>query len=346
MDKESGIAIALRYLHILELLAGGGGDCDKGRGFTRKHLQERLEALLGFEVNTRALQRDLSTLSALGWIKRSSVRPFPVSTASRDKLLRMLTVAEAMSLVLLEDRLRPLMPRRLMCVLDVLFFQARSTLESHKRNGHEANLIDRLFVAPDSLAMRPAEVDEQTLQTVQDALINGTSLTLTYQARDHSEPRQRRVRPAGLFLKGPTTYLVAQIDGKDVLTRFALHRVVKAEPLEAVLYEHEPAPLPQHFDFRKWCLEGGSDFGDGQQIEVEFLAAPLLTKVLKETPLTERMSCEELPDGRGRFRCTVPQSDQLLRWLLSQGLSVEVVAPQSLRAQLSAALLQAAALYK
>lgn len=79
---------------------------------------------------------------------------------------------------------------------------------------------------------------------------------------------------------------------------------------------------------------------------MEFLATPLLTKVLTETPLTERMSCEELPDGRGRFRCIVPPSDQLLRWLLSQGPSVEVVAPQSLRAQLSAALLQAASLYQ
>ncbi len=346
MKKEASSSVANRYLQILALLSSGGGDYDKGRKFSRAFIEERLAAQ-DLKVLPRMLQRDLFALWDTKWIRRDEEhRPALYWAAPHAKQVRMLTVVEAMSLVLLEDRLRPLMPRRLLCVLDDLFHQARNTLGNLQQHGHELRLVDRLYVAADSLDFCPAEVNDAILLTVQEALIDGVSLTLRYQARGSSTPREHRVRPAGLFLKGPTTYLVGRIEGKEVFTRFALHRVVAVERLEAVLSRTEPEPLPADFDFRRWCESGGADFADGHLIDLELIASAPLAQVLKETPLVAAMGEEELGDGRSRFRCRIPQSEQLLRWLLSQGPVVEVVAPLELRIQIADKLRQAADIYK
>ena len=129
MPKKSHHQAIGRLLEILKRLP------TRGAGISARELTDWLTDE-GFEVSKRTVERDLSALAVhfqlvyndksvpYGWRWMSdAVTEFPA-----------LTVADAMSLHLVEDLLAPLLPAALLDSLRPRFRQARKKLDSLRRN--------------------------------------------------------------------------------------------------------------------------------------------------------------------------------------------------------------------
>ncbi len=283
-------------------------------------------AIDGIPISKRSVERDLNALLDMGLLECNDkgtprgwyVRPEKAQLAA-------LTVAEAMSLSLLESYIKPLLPRALYSSVESRFRQARRMLEEQPNFNHERRLMDLLHVVPATQALVPAVVDAQVLDQLQQALAKGEKLRVSYYSLRAGKKRDFVLNPGGLFLRGAASFLVAAIDGRDDITVFAVHRIQSAERLIG-----EPVMLPSGFNFADWLQNGGGDFDSRGFVELEMKVNHDLARILMETPLTENMSAELLNEHEYLIKARLLNTRQLRWWLMSQGDNLMVVNPPQL----------------
>ena len=125
------------------------------------------------------------------------------------------------------------------------------------------------------------------------------------------------------------------------MTTFALHRVIKAEVQHYAVAELlEEGSFQDHVDeeFLKIFLSE-------DELVLELVFAPRAAPIMREYRLSEDQVLEELPDRSLRVTASVSDTAALRSWLLSYGALVKVVAPESLRDGIVAALNQAVSNY-
>jgi CheY-like chemotaxis protein len=101
-------------------------------------------------------------------------------------------------------------------------------------------------------------------------------------------------------------------------------------------------------DLDQAIANGQVDFGRGERIDLELRVRGYLVTVLTACPLAADQRFEDEPldaDFEIRVWAQVPQTGQLLRWLLGAGDNVEVVDPPDLRRVVAAQAAKMAALY-
>ena len=86
----------------------------------------------------------------------------------------------------------------------------------------------------------------------------------------------------------------------------------------------------------------------GEEAVIQLRCAREVVPFVEERLLREHKEkrTEDVGDGRSEFRFTAPVSDAMVSFVLSFGPTVEVIAPESLRERVTAALSATAALYK
>lgn len=142
-----------RQWELLKLLPAHGAG--KSSAALASQLSE-----LGFQVTKRTVERDLQELLTIFPIECNQIsipygwRWLPDSGLS----LPGISLAEALSLQLVEDFLRPLLPLSLRRSL-----QPRFQLASGKMTGHEGNQVKTW---PDKVRVIPPQIDQQVLATV------------------------------------------------------------------------------------------------------------------------------------------------------------------------------------
>jgi len=186
----------------------------------------------------------------------------------------------------------------------------------------------QLRMVPDSLRLRPVELYPDVLHAVITALAQHCALQLVYQnaAGERSTPI---LHPQALVQRGPIPYLFALKNDEEHLRLYALHRVIRAQPEPKI-----PARAAANFDLDRALAEGKVDFGQGQQIELMIRVRGYLTQLLLACPLADGQTWEDEPDGSDfdlRIQASLPQTGQLLRWLLGAGDNLEVLEPEALR---------------
>lgn len=201
---------------------------------------------------------------------------------------------------------------------------------------------DKLRIVSDSLRLQPAAVKEKVLADVLEALARSLTLQVGYRSGP-GRPSTPTLHPQGLLQRGPRLYLFALKDDEtEPLRMYALHRFTSS-----AVGTTSVRAFPE-FDLKSLINHGQADFSDGQLIDLELRARGYVEDLLRDCPLADSQSIEDEPDGsefKVRVRARVPDSGQLLRWLLGCGDKVEVLAPAGLRHVLAAQSAKVAALY-
>lgn len=201
----------------------------------------------------------------------------------------------------------------------------------------------KICILPDNLRLKPAAVDYKVFSTVLKALKEAYSLRIKYKNRQDnaSEPV---VYPLGIMQRGPRIYLIAlkeDIEGKGGERSYALDRILNAELV---------APSEKNnlvFSFTDYIATGKADFSDGEMIELKAVVSGYVETLLYDCPLSDSQDLVPVEGEQlGSFlTVTIPSSGQLLRWILSCGSNIKVLAPADLRQTVSAQIAKTHASY-
>lgn len=308
-----------RQWELLKLLP------NRAPGLTAAELHQQLEEA-GHRTTKRTVERDLNELSSLfplhcndkgtpyGWYWQPG----------RSIDLPGITVGEALTLRLVEDSIRPLVPGLMLKSLEPRFSQARQKLKALSEESASARWIDKVASVQPTLNLIAPDIKAEHLDLLQRALLEDLQLLCLYQSANKNRVHELTLNPLAMVQRGQITYLVACADTFDDVRLYAAHR------FEAVTMLGQPGRRPAGFDLRNYIQTGAMQFGATQAIQLHAWVDPALAKRLHETPLSEDMTLIAESDG-ARLTATVNDSWELKWWLLSQAGSIRVDAPTTLR---------------
>lgn len=296
-------------------------------GETANTLVARL-AEAGFKVSKRTVERDLVELSQLFPLQcNDKGTPYgwywtPGAAAG----LPGMTVSEALTLRMVEDSLRPLLPNNLLKSLEPRFTQAHQKLQALAPQVPTARWLDKIASVPPELTLQAPEIDEALLDQIQLALLDDIQLRCNYFAAHSNTLRELVLNPLALIQRGNITYLAAIAEPYDDVRLFAAHRFQQVKILET------PSRRPESFRLDTYINSGALQFANPGAAPITLRAwiSDELARRLRETPLSPDMQLEPIEDGH-RLSATVQDSWQLRWWLLSQAGDIAVQQPVELR---------------
>lgn len=308
-------------------------------GMTSQQLAERLRSA-GFTVSKRTVERDLNELSQL-FMLHCNERSKPYGwywKPGGGSELPGLTVAEALTLQLVESSLHPLLPAFMLESLQPRFAQARSKLASLSPELPAARWPERIASVSPEFSLLPPRVDSCVLENIQQALLDDLQLHALYQSAGQNQPHERVLNPLALIQRGQVTYLVATVEPWHDPRLFALHRFQRATPL------HQPVRRPEGFVLADYIASGALQFSTpgATTLQLQARVSHELARQLGETPLAADMQLGPAEaDGLHPLTATLPDTWQLRWWLLSQAGAIAVLQPASLRHELNERLRKA-----
>lgn len=309
----------------------------RGAGKTAKEIADAL-AEAGFAVSKRQVERDLLDLQEVFGLQCNDASiPYGWRWGAAPVELPGVTLAEALSLQIVEETLKPLLPDSVLRTVQPRFEQAKAKLAALAEQNPAAAWADKVMSVPPTLPVLPPVVDEELLDLVQTALLNSEQIEAIYQGLS-DEPKALRLHPLGLVVRGAVTYLVATAFDYADVRLYALHRFQSAGRT------YESAKRPKSFKLAQYVDEGALQFGKGQVLKLVARIDESLAKHLTETPLSANQKIKPIDSGF-ELSASVVDSWQLDWWILSHGDAIEVVSPKVLRDRTVASLKTALAHY-
>ena len=311
------------------------------RRIDARTLHERLSGH-GFETTLRTVQRDLKMLSTVFPITSDEpARPTGWWWADREVHdLPSMDPSTALTFVLAERFLAPLLPPASLRYLEPHFVRARSVLGGLHRSGL-GRWASKVRMLARGLTLSPPVVGEDVVETVYEALLEGKRFTCMYVSRGETSAREYSVSPLGLVFRDGVIYLVATLWHYEDIVQLALHRMRSTER------SAEAVTPPEGFDMDRYIDDGKLDFPtspDTIPLRAAFTSDAALH--LAESSIGQDQELSERPDGRTLLAVTVPDTAQLRWWLLGFGDQVEVLEPAKLREELAETAARTAALYR
>ncbi|MEE4382809.1 MAG: WYL domain-containing protein [Pseudomonadales bacterium] len=330
----------VRRLRVLSCLPSDAAD-----GITVEEIVRRVLGQVHDDVPVTAkrVREDLKYLSEVGH--------FPIADDGRVRDRRLwwdsptlfqvpqMGVDTALTFALMRDQVSPLLPASVLASVRRHFQRADETLRLPSAR-RAAAWKHKVRIVPRHLEPIPAPVDPGVMECVYQALLEERMLEVRYRAARGSRTRVHTLAPLGLLFRGGVTELVATAQGQPEPARFHLHRMSGACVLERT------APRPRGFDLDRFVEEGLAFPMDGSPIELVLDIRGDRVRELTETRLARGQTIEPLDDGWSRLRARVRNTDRLLRWILSCGRTVRVVAPEAVRSEVQRHVLEAASYYE
>lgn len=277
MPAKTNQAIA-RQWELLKLLPS------RPPGKSSRELAEAL-AQEGFKVTKRTVERDLNELIILfPLVCNDKGTPYGWHWLENTQLdLPSLPLTEALSLRLLEDFLKPLLPESILRSLTSRFQLAKTKLKA-LGDLPTSKWADKVRVALPSLNLLPPHVDPLVQETIHEALLAEHQVNITYQSPITDSPSMLTLHPFGLVQRGPVTYLVATAFEYGDVRIYPLHRVLEAKRT------NKACQRPSGFSLDDYLESGALQFGGGKPIKLKATISQPLAKILKETPLAKDMT--------------------------------------------------------
>lgn len=305
----------------------------RGSGKSAMEISDAL-AEAGFAVSKRQVERDLLNLQEVFGLECNDAGiPYGWRWGSASVELPGVTLAEALSLQIVEETLKPLLPSSVLRTVQPRFEQAKSKLAALAEQSPAAAWAGRVMSVPPTLPVLPPAVDEELLDLVQTALLNSEQIEATYQGFS-DEPKALHLHPLGLVVRGAVTYLVATAFDYADVRLYALHR------FQSVGRTYAAANRPKGFELAQYVDEGALQFGNGKALKLVARIDESLAKHLAETPLSSNQKIKQI-DNAYELSASVVDSWQLLWWVLSQGGAIEIVSPTALRNRVVSSLKEA-----
>lgn len=293
-------------------------------------------------TSARTIQRDLLELMLdFPLIYDDQTKPYGWSWLKGARRLSVpgLSAQEALTLVMAQQNLATLLPPATLKELKPLFDEAGKTLSAQPGLSRKS-WPDRVRALPPTLPLIPPEIRTEVQSAVYDAVLAGRQLDVSYQSRSKGGASRCTLHPLALVQRGPVTYLVCTFFSYSDIRLIALHRIRKAEVLDA------DANRPEDFSLDALIAEGKLGFGRGETIELVVDFHEGSGEHLFETRLCANQILERIGEGSLRLTATVPLNQELGWWLLGFGGKVEVIAPTSLRSEIAATLEAGARRYR
>jgi predicted DNA-binding transcriptional regulator YafY len=250
-----------------------------------------------------------------------------------------MSITEALSLRLVEETLKPLMPVSMLEGLETRFKQAEKQLAALGKENRKAKWASKVRSVNPTMPLLTPEIDSKALAAVQEALLSDVQIEVSYQAMNESESKQMLLSPLALVNRGTVTYLVATAFEYNDVRLYAMHRI------SSTTRTNNSVKRPANFDLDEYIKAGGLHFGYGKSILMTAFVSPTLARLLEETPMSADQQLQHTKEGI-KLIATVSDSWQLKWWLMSQGQGIEVLTPIALRKKMGEQLAAAAALYK
>ena len=300
-------------------------------GITTRDLRERLDAA-GHNVSKRTIERDMEELSRIFPIVRNE-RGTPYGWHWRENArfdVLGMDLSEAVSLGLMEDVLRQIMPPAFLSALEGKFSLAREKLAALPKIPH-ARWKDLVRYVPPGLPFIPPSVVPCVLPAIQEALLLQLQLKIVYLSAGAAAPKEQTIHPLSLIQQGARTYLLATAFHYENPILYAIHRMTSASVLE------DSAKRPKGFSLDTYLAGGGAQFGTGNAIVIKARVTDELARLLDETPISTDQKITTRA-GVHTLSATVRESWQLDFWILSQGAAITMLKPVALRKHIIASL--------
>lgn len=282
-------------------------------------LAEHYEASKSDAARMRAIQRDLDALVKEGDIEVVNPRGKPQRYRRKADLDSTDPRLWAYAQSLMRSLIRDAVPEK----------RLERILASLREEGEDFGLgDDKLCILSDTQRLLPADFKEEVLLAALEALAQSRTLQATY--RDGAGKQSRpELHPQALLQRGPRLYLFAlKNDEAAPLRMYALHRFTSAKVGEG------PGRRAEGFCLQEAIRKGQADFAGDGAVQLELRVRGYVADLLRDCRLSADQVIEEEPDDSpftARVRATVPETGQLLRWLLGCGANVEVLAPAKWR---------------
>lgn len=318
MPRAAKQATLSRQWELLRLLP------KVGSGKSTSELRQMLSEI-GFEVTKRTVERDLLDLQEIFPLDCNDAgQPFgwrwlPDSHVS----LQGMELSEALSLGLLEDLLKQLLPPTFVETLKGRFAEAANKLAALPDNRH-ARWADLVRYFPPGIPFVTRPVPERIFRSIQRGLLEQRQLAVAYTKADADQPADRTLHPLALVQQGVRGYLIATTDKHPEPRPYLIHRFSEIEVLD------EPSQRPENFTLDQFIADGGMQFGGGKRITLRATICEPLATVLHETPLGDDQKITRHGDTH-HLSVTVIDSWQLHFWILSQSPAITVTSPETLR---------------
>lgn len=324
---------AIRYISMLSEIPMEPND------ISCSELHDRLGSM-GYDVTVRTVQRDLERLSArfnldsrpgegreLRWFfTRGIQNQWPAMSTDT-----------ALTLLLAEQNLKPLIPPAALDSMAALVNQARETLKVLDRSRTRKTWADSVRVVPKGFALQPAEIPPGVMTNVFNAMGKGRQLRIT-----NRQGKESVINPLGLVMRGPMLYLIATYFTYTDVRITALNRISRAE------VEMSERIIPPGFNLDDTLQNGlmswRLDPGKPKQFEIEVNAD--VARYLEENRINPTQQIKPAEDGNALVRFTAEDSLELRQWLLGFGAEVLVHKPVSVRKWLAGIASELVELYQ
>lgn len=309
-------------------------------GLTAAQIRERL-VVAGYDASKRTIERDLNELSRLFPLQCNS-KGTPYGwywTPGKSANLPGLSISEALTLKLVENSIRPLIPQGMLQGLESRFTQAQEKLAALSPENPAARWPNYVTSVTPNMILLPPKIDPQVLATLQQALLDGRQVEAAYRSAGEQQPKSLTLSPAGLAQRGHTTYLLASSEGFSDIRQYVLHRFTSVRLLDTAGQQPEGFELQ---DIARKLMQ----FGQRGAIRLEAWVSTQLGGLLEETPMSEDMQLRrcEAPSGY-ILTATVTDTWELRWWLLSHAGSIVVRQPMALREDMQSKLQKAVEQY-
>ena len=308
-------------------------------GKSASQIRSELEAA-GYVVTKRTVERDLHELSRHFEIDCNDMG-IPHGwhwSPKRGKDIPCMELSEAVSLGLMEDVLRQIMPRTFLAALEGRFATARGKLEALPTVPH-AQWKNLVRYQPPGMPFLPPHVAPEVLSAIQVALVEQKQMQMHYRSVNQTKSQPYHVHPLSLIQQGVRSYLIATKHGEPAPRMFAMHRMQKAKVLD------EPVVIPAGYSLDSFIASGATQFDPGHSIKLKAKISDYLKVLLEETPLSKDQKITSR-GGIHTVTATVQHSWQLDFWLRSQGPALTVVQPAHLRKKMIEELKSSLASYE
>lgn len=328
----------LRHWHMLRALPRSPRKTDT------RAVAGRLDSA-GFPVSRRTVERDLQHLSTVfpivcddrerpyGWAWAVDSPPFDVPGMDIDT---------ALSFAVLDRFARHLLPGHVIERLRPHIARAHGVLDQTADGSGPRTWTERIRILSRSFGLLAPSVEPEVTEAIYHCLLEGQRFRAMYRSRSGGgeTPREFEVHPLGLVFRDQVAYLVVTLWDYDDIRQLALHRFDSAEATG------EQCRVPPGFDLDAYIREGHFHIRESEaDLAVRLRFDTGAAFHLAETPLAEDQRLHPPARGTVDVEATVRDTAQFRWWLLGFGEAVEVIEPESLRAEVAGMLQRSAARY-
>jgi predicted DNA-binding transcriptional regulator YafY len=336
--RRGNLSVIALHDHLLRILP------DYPAGISVDTIVDRLNEE-GVSKSSRTVLRHMSILSSEGggykavagaiggWCRNKSVKP--------SLRLNDLSVADALSLTLLERFLKNILPTATTKLLDSVFEQAKTKLENEASANKLAAWSKMVAVVETGLEVISPKIEGDALHLIQEALLARETVKVEYAPPGKSK-RTHVLNPLGLVQCGAITYLVATFSRKtEPVLRLPVHRVKSAERT----YDQHSYLVPEGFTLQGFIDQGGMGFNEQGPAEIRAWVSDMLGPRLEEVKLSRDQKLRPV-EGGYELTATLIDSWRLRWWILSKTGDIEVLEPKALREDIAKTLREGAARYE